>query len=196
MELIVITPNKLKIMLSDDEMIKYELNRLDTDSYSADIRIAFRSMMKEIKLQSGFDAEGERVYVQLYPCRGGGCEMYVTKLGKDSFDVAPDDTITSSDLATTDFDRLRGEIYGFSELSDLLSACRALEQRFAEKHTTAYLGDSGKYLLIFERALSDPEKQLLDEFGERQRCEVINVYIHEHWKKLCEGNAVEILSHC
>ena len=61
MELIVITPNKLKIMLSDDEMIKYELDRLDTDSYSADIRIAFRSMMKEIKLQSGFDAEGERV---------------------------------------------------------------------------------------------------------------------------------------
>ena len=62
MELIVITPNKLKIMLSDDEMIKYELDRLDTYSYSADIRIAFRSMMTELKLQSGFDPDGERVY--------------------------------------------------------------------------------------------------------------------------------------
>lgn len=194
MELIVISENKLKITLSDGEMTKYALDRFAPDSPAAEIMPALRNMLNEIKDLTGFDADGERIYIQLYPCRKGGCELYVTKLTGSSLPEVPAAAV--SELATTDFDRLHGEVYFFSEISDLLSACRALEARYPELKTAAYLGDSGEYLLVLEGALSNSARILLDEFGRRERSETVYVYIHEHWKKLCDGNAAEVLSHC
>ena len=35
----------------------------------------------ELVKRCGFDAVGERVFVQYYPEKHGGCEMFVTKIG-------------------------------------------------------------------------------------------------------------------
>ena len=79
MDLIRIDDNKLKIMLTPVDMQSYALD--DTMDYTKDeTRQAFRSIMSEVRSRTGFDAEGNRVYVQLYPSRSGGCEMFVTKL--------------------------------------------------------------------------------------------------------------------
>ncbi len=195
MELIIINENKLKIMLSGEEMIKYALDRFDSESPAAEIRLAFRNMMDDIKFLTGFDADGEQLYIQLYPCRSGGGEMYITKLCCSPC-IGASNGEPLSELATTGSDRLRGEVYFFSEISDLLSACRALEARCPELDTAAYLSDNNEYMLVLDGAANDCAQRLLDEFGRRERSETINVYIHEHWKKICEGNAVKILSHC
>ena len=47
-ELIVINENKLKVMLSDEEMIKYDIDRLG-DGAVQGTRRAFRNMIDEIK---------------------------------------------------------------------------------------------------------------------------------------------------
>ena len=81
MELIVISTTKLKVMLSAEDMKK-----LDFDPCGgADIsdRVAFRNILKEARERCGFDALGDRVFVQYYPEKHGGCEMFVTKITVD-----------------------------------------------------------------------------------------------------------------
>ena len=80
MELILINEKKLKIMLTPEDMREYEIDCESVDYARAETRRAFWSILDEAKHRTGFDAASERVYIQLYPSREGGCEMFVTRL--------------------------------------------------------------------------------------------------------------------
>ncbi len=196
-ELIVINENKLKVMLSDEEMIKYDIDRLG-DGVEHGARRAFRNMIDEIKNRTGFDADSTKLCIQLYPCRSGGCELYLTKLcDADGIyeNTSPDKAeYDYSELATTDFDRVRGAVYEFDNLTELISACRAFDTRFHAKTATAYIVDSGGAVLVFENKLSGTEKSLIEEFGQPQRGETVRQYIPEHCLRLFVGNAVAALA--
>lgn len=84
MELIRISESKLKVMLTGEDMRQYELNSVDLDCEDSETRHAFRCILEEAKSQTGFDTHNYRIFIQAYPCRGGGCELYVTKLGERS----------------------------------------------------------------------------------------------------------------
>ena len=81
MELIMISESKLKIMLTSEDMKEYSLNYDNLSYENTETRRAFWSILDEAKHRTGFDAASERVFVQVYPSKKGGCEMYVTKLG-------------------------------------------------------------------------------------------------------------------
>ena len=82
MELILINENKLKITLSRRDMKQYDLDCDTIDYDKTETRKAFWSILDEAKHKTGFDAAKQRVFIQLYPSKEGGCEMYVTKLSK------------------------------------------------------------------------------------------------------------------
>lgn len=81
MELIVINQSKLKIMLTLPDMQRYELAPGHLDCADAQTRRSFRRIFDDARMQTGFDTAGERLLVQLYTSRTGGCEIFVTKLG-------------------------------------------------------------------------------------------------------------------
>lgn len=81
MELIVISESKLKIMLTGPDMVKYELEGDFADCADVHTREAFRHIFEDARAEIGFDTEGERLLVQMYASKGGGCEIFVTKLG-------------------------------------------------------------------------------------------------------------------
>jgi negative regulator of genetic competence, sporulation and motility len=81
MELIRIGDSKLKITLTSDDMTQYDLDCDTMDYDNSETRKAFWDILDHAKQITGFDAAGDRVFVQLYPSKKGGCEMYVTKLG-------------------------------------------------------------------------------------------------------------------
>ena len=81
MDLIKINDNKLKIMLTPVDMQCYALKADELDCGGIETRQAFRNIMDEVRNRTGFDAKGNQIYVQVYPSREGGCEMFVTKLG-------------------------------------------------------------------------------------------------------------------
>ena len=91
MELIVISESKLKIMLSAPDMAHYELESSRMDCADAHTRAAFRHIFDDARAEIGFDTEGERLFVQLYASREGGCEIFVTKLGNEEL-AAPAET--------------------------------------------------------------------------------------------------------
>ncbi len=88
MELIVIDENKLKIMLTAPDMRHYALPDTREELGGEPTRRAFRHIFEDARARTGFDTEGERLLVELYTSREGGCEIFVTKLGaKDTADV-------------------------------------------------------------------------------------------------------------
>lgn len=80
MELIVIDEKKLKIMLTPPDMRHYDLHAERMTTANAATRNAFRHIFDDARERIGFDTSGERLLVQLYTSRGGGCEIFVTKL--------------------------------------------------------------------------------------------------------------------
>ena len=83
MELIVISDSKLKIMLTAPDMIRYDLEGSCKDCTDDKTRAAFRHIFDDARREIGFDTEGERLFVQMYASREGGCEIFVTKLGAE-----------------------------------------------------------------------------------------------------------------
>ncbi len=109
MELIVISESKLKIMLTAPDMARYRLEPNRMDCADARTRAAFRHIFDDARAEIGFDTEGERLFVQLYASREGGCEIFVTKLGRreeefpspsDPWESAAWDPSVSTPLAT------------------------------------------------------------------------------------------------
>ena len=84
MELIVISHTKIKIMLSKPDMARYELTSSHMDFADEHTRCSVRRILADAEKQIGFDTEGERLFVQFFASRDGGCEIFVTKLGKNT----------------------------------------------------------------------------------------------------------------
>ena len=81
MEWIRISDNKLKIMLTAEDARRYALNCEAADYTELLTREAFREILSDVRVESGFDAADEKLYIQMYPSKGGGCELFVTKMG-------------------------------------------------------------------------------------------------------------------
>ncbi len=84
MELIVISHTKIKIMLTKPDMARYELTTSHIDSADEHTRCAVRHILADADRKVGFDTEGQRLFVQFFASKDGGCEIFVTKLGKNT----------------------------------------------------------------------------------------------------------------
>ena len=68
-------------MLTAPDMQHYELQGDCLSCVDDGVRKAFRHIFDDARAQSGFNTEGEKLFIQLYASRDGGCEIFVTKLG-------------------------------------------------------------------------------------------------------------------
>ena len=77
----MISDNKLKVMLCQEDLKHFELKAEELDYSNTETKRMFWDVLSQAKHQTGFDTDGQRVLVQLYPSKEGGCEMFVTKIG-------------------------------------------------------------------------------------------------------------------
>lgn len=194
MELILISDSKLKIMLSRQDMERYELCSEEIDYDSTETRRAFWQILDEAKHKTGFDAAREKVFIQLYPSREGGCEMYVTKVG-----VIP---ALAAELSTPPAEVRVGRIghYRFEGADALLRVCAILLSSGYHGESSAYLLDDGSYALLIREiggahsyAGAPDTYSFIEEFGTRERGQDKKFYLKEHGKCLCDGDAVQKL---
>ena len=214
MELIRIGDSKLKITLTSDDMTQYDLDCDTMDYDNTETRRAFWDILDHAKHITGFDAAGDRVFVQLYPSKKGGCEMYVTKLGmvcaekregertrapmsRPSHEVRPSVAPCSRPQEGGERDRMGA--YRFEGLDSLLRVCRQLAARGSDAHSSAYRDERNCFfLLLRERAnafgVPCGEYSFIAEFGTPENAETVRLYISEHGAPICEGDAVATLS--
>ena len=191
MELILINEKKLKIMLSPEDMREYEIDCDSVDYDKTETRRAFWSILDEAKHRTGFDAASERVYIQLYPSREGGCEMYVTKVG-----VLPSNCKTRQKgmLRVAAERRLA---YSFEGLAELLQVCRRLLDSEIAGDSAAFADPEGKYYLYINgiRGFSVPEcLSFISEFAASEEPDRLDSYVSEYCRPICTADAIKTLA--
>lgn len=218
MELILISDSKLKITLTSDDMAQYELDCDTMDYDNTETRKAFWEILDRAKHITGFDAASDRVFIQLYPSRSGGCEMYITKLGmvcaerrEGARESAREETHArfprgESEAKSLPYpvphgggDRDRIGAYRFEHMESLLRVCRQLACVGYGAESSAYRDERDRYYLILRERASAfgvpcGEFSFISEFGTPENAETVRLYISEHGSPLCEGNAVGTLA--
>ena len=190
MELILINEKKLKIMLSLEDMKEYEIDPDSVDYDKTETRKAFWSILDEAKHRTGFDAASERVYIQMYPSREGGCEMYVTKIG-----ILPASCKTrEKGILRVAAERMLA--YRFDELSHLLAVCKRLCECEFDGQSSAFADEDGTCYLYINgvRGFGIPDAlAFVSEFGKQEDPERLYGYVREYCRPICEANAIKTL---
>jgi negative regulator of genetic competence, sporulation and motility len=188
MELIKISDTKLKITLTAEDMTRYAIASEALNYENTETRRAVWQILDEAKQRTGFDAATDRVLIQAYPCRRGGCELYVTKIPGG----APATPRPSTEG--------RVRIFLFSALAELLSLCRALAAMDFKGESEVYLSPGeGYYLVLRTEGKGEghlpPPYHPAQEFGETVGTGAGKLaYIREHASCLCPQDAVLHLS--
>ena len=196
MELLRINEKKLKVILSEEDMDRYRLDRDTMDYDTTETRSAFWQILDEAKHRTGFDACGARIFVQIYPSRGGGCELYVTKI----LAPAPADTKKAPPPPARE-ERTRPVVYLLPSLADLLRICRHLAATDYRGESAAYIGEGDACYLVLSEPLrgvgyphSAPLYHPAEEYGERCSGNTKLTYVREHAHCLLDTDAVARLS--
>ena len=178
LEYLVISESKLKIIMTpkDTEHYGFCANKADYDS--PDTRRIFWRILDDAAEEVGFDPKGDKVLIQFYPSRDGGCEIFVTKLGALSTSAAK--LVTKSENVTM-LSRAR-TLYKFENRNSLSRALRAIP--LASEDLEIYITDNGVcFLSLEERGGVDANEYLgICEFAERCPKEML-YYVREHFKQ-------------
>lgn len=213
MDLIRINDNKLKIMLTPSDMECYALDADTMDYTQTETRRAFRSILDEARNRTGFDVSGDKIYIQFYPSRGGGCEMFVTKYDLVCAVSNPADRPPATvqgratlkqqtrDDTRCETERNRSAAYVFESMEHLLCACRHLLHHAFSGSSAAYRGEEGRYYLLLSEHPGLKRNMIgdrataafLHEYGTEQDAELVRLYIKEHAHPICERHAVRRL---
>ena len=198
MEWIRISSNKLKIMLSAEDAARYALCPDTADYADALTRRAFKAILTDMRHETGFDASDDKIYIQMYPSREGGCELFVTKMGIEVTHkrTAPPGTYQAQKNEKKQKQK-RSLAFCFTGIEELLSVCRRMKAAHYRGESHASVDDVGRYWLFLTEE-GDPLTAREDylfvmEYGEIENRENAEIMLSEHGKALCGNYAIEIL---
>lgn len=210
MELIIINENKLKISMTKEDMIIYGLDENEFHCSTSNTREILNRILKNCQRKTGFENLDidERLLLQLYPDKSGGCELFVTKLPLDygtesnkekhlKKEKEPQSLLPGSSYNVNAIKKL-ALTYSFKTLDDLICACKSIAKQNIKIDSQLYFSNVGKYYLFLHYRLPENEKNspssYLSEYGELENSENSFLYMHEYGKCVCENGAIEILA--
>ncbi len=194
MELILISSNKLKIILTKEEMKKYKLNGDCNVSHMSEKK-HFSLLLDDVKKRSGFDAASGSIFIELFESLRGGCEIFITKEARSpSRELVP--------ASGTAFRRSTTEsilTYKFTCAEDLILASKRLSDTDLIFESRLFSDEYGSFYLFltFRSGYSSSEEYkliFLEEYGDKLQIPSIRLHLDEHGKLICEKDATEILS--
>lgn len=192
MEFLLISESKLKIVMRAEEVEKYEINTTG-EIGSPGLRRSFWRVLDIAKGEVGFDPKGDKILIQLYPIKDGGCEIFVTKLG-----ILPE----SSARMVSKSDRVgmlskKISFYAFESLDDMISAAKAVKNLLGntKSKSDVYLMGNQYYLSVEEYGKSGESVEFpcILEFG-RSLTADFWIYASEHATRLTNGDGIDLLS--
>ena len=190
-EYLIINDNKLKIMMTGEDMTSYGIDPENSDYENPQVRRAFWRILDAARVECGFKVSGDKLLIQFYPSSGGG-EIFVTKLGK----IASGAERTISKSSNVAMLSSRNVIYRFSGLSALLTVARELSSSERDVPSDVYFCEDGcYYLLMEERSAAGVFSQFarIGEFASELPSN-LEPYIREHSTLIASATAIEVLS--
>ena len=192
-EFLPIGDAKLKIVLNSKDLSEYKLDLSSVDGGGEGAKRGIWQILDCARDRVGFDPCGDKILIQFYPTKEGGCEIFVTKLG-----ILPDASakLVAKSERVTMISRKRN-FYRFEAFEDLSAACREIERktRRPPPESDVYFDGSDFYLAINEYGIGGEscEYPCIFEFGNAVTSER-GIHLTEHCEILIEKNAVKVLS--
>lgn len=203
MELIRISEEKLKIMLTASDMTAYDLDPDSLGDGTARTGRAFRLLLAEVRRQIPFETDGKHLTVQYFPSRGGGCEMFISRVPSSSGERGKKADARQAGALPVRAGRQtaafrRDGAYRFPDLGCLLRACHRLRAVGYSGESAAYRDDAGYYYILLTVASPSPFSMpelfsFLPEYGEVQDPARLRVWLCEHGALICPFGAVSTL---
>jgi negative regulator of genetic competence, sporulation and motility len=189
LEFLLIGESKIKIVLNREDTEKYGLDATAADVSGPIARRVFWRILDMAKTEVGFDPAGDKVLIQLYPLKSGGCELFVTKLGILSESSAR--LVSKSDrIAMLSKNR---SLYAFDSLDNIVGAARAVKRIMGglSPKSDVYIDGERYYLSIEEygKGGEPVEFPCILEFGMGLTAE-LSSYIYEHADLLTDGDGI------
>lgn len=194
MEIKLVNENKLKIVLTTEDMEELDITCEEMDSDDTGTRRILWKLLDEAKHLTGFDAASDKIFVKAYPDKTGGCMMYVTKgeINTVSHTAQTYEKKYKSKLYTAA--KKKRLIFYFENSETLLMACRQLYKfDYNGKSDIFSNSGSGGYYLYIE----DNKEQFLErigEYGTPINNPFFGFYLFEHTTKIIEDDAVRIFA--
>ncbi len=186
MDILKISDNSLKLMLTAEDMNTYALNCDSIEhnrSYSVE---KVRQILRDAGEICGFKSTGAKFFVQLYTSFNGECEIFVHRIEN----AQPDYTWDTKEYSIVKQELSKGiYVYSFDDMTPLLETCLRLR-------TSGYSGDSNAYREYFGRMyylVLTERSPLPEEQGGKLCTKNTAYYITEHCKLICH-DAVDVLA--
>ena len=183
MELKLLSENKLRIVLTNEDMAEMEITYEDMNYNSTHTRRVVWEILDKAKRQTGFDAASDQISIQVHEKENNGCLILVTKTG----DQHPAYVKSYKKLYTSA--KKKRLIYMFENLDNLHEACRQLIL-IGYSGKSDIFADSEKYYLYIE----NNREQCLDmisEYGFLINNPFFSFSLGEHAKKILSSDAVQ-----
>lgn len=159
MEFTTLGKLSIRIRLEPSDMDKYGVSYGDMDYKNARTKHIIWELLDKAKESAGFDTDGKRLHIQIFPSKQGGCELYISKLSCAR--------------------GMREEkTYRFDSLEDALKALVYLKR--ADLLYSARLYSKGAFWYI----TADAE---LSEYGKRLDGALWQSIMREHGRFICGG---------
>lgn len=188
MEWIRISENKIKVMLTAEDAARYALSPTCKEQKSGLDGQSFRAILSDVREAADFDASEDKVYVQLYPSKEGGFELFITKMGV---------TLTENERSRPTYPYVPREIaLSFDTLPALIALCHRLQAGGFSGKSAAYLDEASRYwLLLRERSGSALVGgcPFAAEYGRIEEADTAKILLDEHARCICERQAVKKL---
>ena len=204
MELIIINEYKIKIVMTEQDMLDYGLDENEFYCSVTNTRDILEKIIHRSGIRTGFENinKSERLLLQLYPEKSGGCELYVTRLEMElGEETAVRRDNENKALILSESGQLRegaNELaFSFEDLRAVSMACRELKSCAFSGESSLYFGKNKKYYLFLCEADENkkgPSTELLSEFGEPEIRAEISTLMLEYGKCVMDRCAVETLS--
>ena len=193
MDIVLLNENKLKIILTNEDMEAFDITCEEMDADNTGTRRILWHLLDKAKHLTGFDAASDKIVVKAHPDKTGGCLMYITK-GEVTASPQPAQTYEKkykSKLYTAA--KKKRLVFCFENSEALLMACKQLNAFDYSGKSDIFSADNGGYYLYIE----DSKEQFLERIGEYGTFinnPLFGFYLFEHTTKIIEDEAVKIFA--
>jgi adapter protein MecA 1/2 len=195
-----LNPEKLRIVLSHDDLKKYNLDYISISSESAATRLLVTDILIDAKNIAGFSAKNSKLLIEVLPGKNNGCVLYLTKI---PLNVQAKYKIKANQQSLNLSALLQNQ-------NDYILSCNCLDDTINAINCFANYPDipllkselydfNGQYHLIFSPVYVGTDKQrlcsllsLLSEYGQTQKTNPLHeALLTEHGNPISGNRAVE-----
>jgi negative regulator of genetic competence, sporulation and motility len=191
-------------MLTQTDLDGYGVCTEDLDYANTETKRMLWDILNTAKREVRFNTDGQRVLLQLFPSRDGGCEIFVCKLGALPLEDAehPAELLAEPILHCKRGARSshadRTGAFRFERLDSLLTVCHRLFTIGYGGKSSAFVSDDKYYYLLLDGMdttgyLPVDEFSFIREYGTSESTECTRHFLSEHGRAICEERAVDIL---